>query len=111
MTETEELNCLRGLLVAAGCPIEAGCHAPTVVAEWLRTAFVKQPPCAKRLTDAGWGFEWQSEAGFVASEHPLGGKQSVVHVLRVGRTDFDRDEIGHAIAGLLNGPQKCSSER
>lgn len=94
---------VRSLLIDAGCPIETSCHIPTVVAEWLESAYLKQPSCAKRLTSAGWRFEWQPEAGFVAAEHPLGGKQSVVRVSHVGRTGFDVNEIGQAIATMLNG--------
>lgn len=64
-----------------------------------------QPECAQRLAGDGWKFEWQAETGFVEANHPIGGKQSVVEVLRIGRSDFDRDEIGRAIASLLNGHQ------
>lgn len=99
---------VRSLLMNAGCPIETNCHIPTVVGEWLHTAFLKQPESAQRLTDAGWRFEFQPETGFILSEHPLGGKQSVAEVRRICRTEFDYNEIGNAIASLLNGRQSQS---
>lgn len=99
---------VRSLLIDAGCPIESSCHIPTVVGDWLQrvSPFALQPYCAKKLVEAGWRFEWQPEAGFIAAEHPLGGKQSVIDVCRTGRSGFDRDEIGVAIAAILNGSSR-----
>lgn len=62
-----------------------------------------QPECCAKLRNAGWKFGYSHECQFVWAEHPLGGKQSIVEVLRVGRTGFDADQIGQAIALLLNG--------
>ena len=62
-----------------------------------------QPECCKALYLAGWRFSFDSDTRFVSAEHPLGEKQSVVEVLRVGRTGFDANEIGQAIAMMLNG--------
>ena len=62
-----------------------------------------QPESCKRLHADGWRFSYCPETDFVSAEHPLGGKQSVVQVLRVGRTGFDAHEIGRAIAMMLNG--------
>ncbi len=62
-----------------------------------------QPECCKALHAAGWRFKFDSDTLFVSAEHPLGGKQSIVEVSRVGRTKFDANEIGQAIAMMLNG--------
>lgn len=63
-----------------------------------------QPECCRKLVEAGWEFHWCGDGvSFVAAEHPMGGKQSVVEVLRVGRNGFDRNEIGNAITALMNG--------
>lgn len=64
---------------------------------------VGQPECCKALCEAGWLFRYDPDTQFVGAEHPLGGKSSVVQVYRIGRTSFDADEIGNAIAMLLNG--------
>jgi hypothetical protein len=39
----------------------------------------------------------------VQADHPLGGKHSVVEVIDDGHTGYECDEIGNAIAMLLNG--------
>lgn len=62
-----------------------------------------QPESCKKLYAAGWRFAYCGETRFVSAEHPLGGKQSVVEVSRIGRNGFDVDEIGNAIAMMLNG--------
>ena len=62
-----------------------------------------QPESCKKLYAAGWRFSYCAETRFVSAEHPLGGKQSVVEVSRIGRTGFDCNEIGSAIAMMLNG--------
>lgn len=67
-----------------------------------REAFPKQPECVRQLVEAGWRFKWDAETSFVSAEHPLGGKQSVVEVLPVGRNGFDRNQIGQSIEELLN---------
>lgn len=64
-----------------------------------------QPEFARRMTDAGWKFEWCGSTGFVSARHPLGGVQSIVEVRRVGRTGFDFLEAGTAIAAMLNGQE------
>lgn len=62
-----------------------------------------QPECCRKLVSAGWKFAWcGQDVGFVIAEHPLGGKQSVVEVCRVSISGFDADEIGRAIADLMN---------
>jgi hypothetical protein len=68
-----------------------------------------QPTCCAKLKAAGWKFSYDRETRFVSAEHPLGGKQSVVEVSRIGRSGFDADEIGEQIAMLLNGgnDQSC----
>ena len=62
-----------------------------------------QPETCKRLTKARWKFSYCSETRFITAEHPLSGKQSVGIILRISRTDFDMNEIGDAIAMMLNG--------
>jgi hypothetical protein len=62
-----------------------------------------QPESCKRLHHDGWRFSYCDKTRFVSAIHPLGGKQSVVEVLRIGRSGFDIDEIGNAIAMMLNG--------
>lgn len=62
-----------------------------------------QPECCKKLYASGWRFAYCPETRFVSAEHPLGGKQSVVEVYRVGRSGFDVDELGRAISMMLNG--------
>lgn len=64
---------------------------------------VGQPECCRKLVDAGWVFRWEPEARFVSAEHPLGGKQSIVQVYDRCRTGFEVNQIGEAIAMLLNG--------
>ena len=97
---------VRQLLIEAGCRIEDGCHVPTTVGEWLRRKTASQPKFCRDLVKAGWKFEWISDVRFVAAEHPLGGKQSIVEVCRTGRTGFDQDALGKAIADLMNGHSK-----
>lgn len=63
---------------------------------------IGQPQCCRELVAAGWKFMWISDVGFVAAEHPLGGKQSIVEV-KTYRKGFEADQIGEAIAMLLNG--------
>ena len=58
------------------------------------------------MTEAGWKFAWQADTGFVAANHPLGGKQSIVEVCPIARKGIDRYEIGEAIEKLLNGPSR-----
>ena len=53
-----------------------------------------QPSCCEKLKAAGWMFSYDHETRFVSAEHPLGGKQSVVEVIRISRSGFD--EIGRA---------------
>jgi hypothetical protein len=62
-----------------------------------------QPECCKKLHANGWRFSYCRETRFVTAEHPLGGKQSVVEVYSVGRSGFDVNELGNAIAMMLNG--------
>lgn len=62
-----------------------------------------QPRCCRELVDVGWRFTWEPATKFVACEHPLGGKQSFIRVEHVGRKGFETNEIGEAIAKLLNG--------
>jgi hypothetical protein len=62
-----------------------------------------QPECCAALYAAGWRFSYCNETRFVSAEHPLGGKQSVVEVSRIGRSGFDTEQIGSAIAMMLNG--------
>jgi hypothetical protein len=62
-----------------------------------------QPESCKKLYDAGWRFSYCEQTRFVSAEHPLGGKQSVVEVSLISRTEFDANDIGHSIAMMLNG--------
>lgn len=62
-----------------------------------------QPECCAKLRKAGWKFSYDKWTRFVSAEHPLGGKQSVVEVCCIARTEFEMDEIGERIAMLLNG--------
>lgn len=67
---------------------------------------IGQPECCKKLREAGWKFSYSRECMYVGAEHPLGGKKSVVEVMRVCRNGFDEHEIGEAIASLLNGGEE-----
>jgi len=62
-----------------------------------------QPESCKKLYSAGWRFSYCSKTRFVFAEHPLGGKQSIVEVLLIGQSELDANEIGQAIATMLNG--------
>ena len=62
-----------------------------------------QPEWCAKLKEAGWKFTYDPETRFVSAEHPIGGRQSVVEVIRIGRSGFDVDQIGRQIAMLLNG--------
>jgi hypothetical protein len=64
---------------------------------------VGQPECCRKLVEAGWKFTYQPATKFIQADHPLGGKQSIVEVIDIGRTEIECDEIGKAIAMLLNG--------
>lgn len=66
-----------------------------------------QPECCKKLRDAGWSFGYSDDCKFVYAEHPLGGRASIVEVVLVCRNGFDYNEIGRAIANLLNGGESC----
>ena len=55
----------------------------------------------KHLLDRGWYFEYDAETRFITGKHPKGGQFSVVEVVRT--IHFDSDEVGHAIADMLNG--------
>lgn len=98
---------VRELLIDAGCPIETNCYIPTTVGDWLNRKTAQQPKCCRDLVKAGWKFYWcGDDVRFVAAEHPLGGKQSVVEVCRTGRTGFDVEQLGQAITDLMNGYSK-----
>ena len=62
-----------------------------------------QPESCKKLHAAGWRFSYCNKTRFVSARHPLGGKLSVVEVLRTSPVGLDVDEIGNAIAMMLNG--------
>jgi hypothetical protein len=64
---------------------------------------IGQPECCKKYKQAGWKFTYQPGTKFVQADHPLGGKHSVVEVIDDGHTGYECDEIGNAIAMLLNG--------
>lgn len=64
---------------------------------------IGQPECCQKLVEAGWRFTYQPETKFIQADHPLGGKQSIVEVIDISRNGFECDEIGNAIAMLLNG--------
>lgn len=54
------------------------------------------------MIDAGWGFRWEPDTRFIGAYHPDGGKQSVLEVVKLTRTDEEVDEIGQALADLFN---------
>jgi hypothetical protein len=64
---------------------------------------VGQPECCRKLKEAGWTFEYQPSVKFIQGNNPKGGKISVIQVISISRYAFDCDEIGNAIAMLLNG--------
>ena len=62
-----------------------------------------QPEWCRKLIEAGWRFSYDPATRFVSAEHPLGGKQSIAEIMRIGRTGFDADEVGKRLAAMLNG--------
>lgn len=64
---------------------------------------IDQPLIAKQMIQHGWRFAWESENSLVVAHHVEGGKQSVVEVYPRGRTIQEQNELGEAIAKLLNG--------
>lgn len=64
---------------------------------------VGQPECCKKMRDAGWQYSYSEDTYCVSADHPLGGKQPVAQVSKIGRTGFECNEIGKAIALMLNG--------
>ena len=60
-------------------------------------------PIAARMRREGWIFGYRSEILVLEAKHPNGGKSSVLDVRshKVGM-GLDPDEIGHAIAAMLN---------
>ena len=66
-------------------------------------AVIGQPECCKNLCEDGWQFIYEKGTQFVAANHPNGGRQSVVEVCRIASRGFYVDQIGEAIAALLNG--------
>ena len=61
-----------------------------------------QPEWCQKLVEAGWRFRYDPATRFVSAEHPLGGKQSIAEIMRIGRTGFDPDEFGRRFAAMLN---------
>ncbi len=68
-----------------------------------------QPESCKKFYSAGWRFSYCSKTRFVFAEHPHGGKQSIVEVLLIGQSEFDANEIGQAIATMLNGESRSDN--
>ena len=62
-----------------------------------------QPEWCQKLVKAGWRFRYDPATRFVSAEHPLGGKQSIAEIMRIGRDGFDVDELGELLAAILNG--------
>ena len=62
-----------------------------------------QPEWCQKLVKAGWRFRYDPATRFVSAEHPLGGKQSIAEIMRIGRDGFDVDELGEQLAAFLNG--------
>lgn len=63
----------------------------------------RQPEVAKRLSEDGWIFVYETDTKFVGAYHPCGGKKTIVEIVaRVG-TKAEVDEIGMKIAAMLNG--------
>ncbi len=56
------------------------------------------------MVEEGWRFEWSIYTRFIGASHPNGGKMSIVEIeprSAIGVAAVD--EIGTAIARLLNG--------
>ena len=61
-----------------------------------------QPEWCRKLVKAGWRFRYDPATRFVSAEHPLGGKQSIAEIMRIGRDGFDVDDLGAWLAAILN---------
>ena len=68
-----------------------------------------QPEWCRKLIEVGWRFSYDPATRFVSAEHPLGGRQSIAEIMRIGRTGFDADEVGRRLAEMLNG--ECRSDQ
>jgi hypothetical protein len=53
----------------------------------------------------GWRFAYEPDTGYIGANHSQGGKRSVVRV-----DPWVPDEVGHAIAAMLNAPATVSVE-
>jgi len=62
-----------------------------------------QPNCCNRMVSDGWKFEWDKATAFVSAIHSKGGRMSMVNVYQLGLTPSEQNQIGIAIAMLLNG--------
>ena len=57
-------------------------------------------PKVEQLLKKGWTFEYSPSTRFIGAKHPKGGQFSV---LEIGASySFDDEEVGYAIANLLN---------
>lgn len=66
-------------------------------------------PEAKRLRDGGWVFEYEPRTLFITAKHPKGGHKSICEIGIPSGNDCD--ELGHAVADLLNGGALASDGR
>ena len=63
----------------------------------------QQPEVAKRLSEDGWIFVYETHTRFVGAYHPSGGKKTIVEVVARTGSKAEIDEIGMKIAAMLNG--------
>jgi len=61
-----------------------------------------KPRSCREFLDDGWRFTWCSFSRYVGAEHPRGGKKSIAEVMHQDSFSVDHNEIGYAIAEMLN---------